>query len=195
MPLVGVREQRRRDVVAVLVHRTTATAAHVGALLSGDIRVTQHLLHVLRMDQRADLSRRIERMPDRDALDAPAQRLDERLVDRSLDQRAARRSAALAVEAVNHEERRIEGAVQIGVREHDHRVLAAQLEMHAFERCRALRHDRPPGGRLADKRHRRDRWMHGQGLARFLADAVNEIDDTSRGVRRASAHRASAPPG
>src|SRR3712207_7784379 len=41
-----------------------------------------------------------------------------------------------SVERVDHEQYRIERAVEVGVREHDHRVLAAELEMHALQRRR-----------------------------------------------------------
>ena len=46
----------------------------------------------------------------------------------------------------------IERAVEIRIVEHDDRVLAAELEMHALQRRRALRHDGAAGRRLADER-------------------------------------------
>ena len=45
----------------------------------------------------------------------------------------------------------IERAVEVGIVEHDHRVLAAELEMHALQRRRALRHDAAAGDDFADE--------------------------------------------
>ncbi len=102
---------------------------------------------------------------------------DESVRDALLDQQPARRGATLAIEGVDHEHDGIERAVEIGVLEHDHRVLAAELEMHALQGRRALRHDCGAGRAFADKADRLDGGMLGQRLAGFLADAVDGIED------------------
>ena len=52
------------------------------------------------------------------------------------DKEPARRGAALAIERVDHEHDGVERAVEIGVVEYDHRIFAAEFEMHALERRR-----------------------------------------------------------
>ena len=75
-----------------------------------------------------------------------------------LHEQPARRGAALAVEAVDHEDHGIERAVEIGVVEHDHRVLAAELEVHPLQRRRRpARMIALPVCRLADEPDRLDR--------------------------------------
>ncbi len=71
---------------------------------------------------------------------------------------------------------RIQRAVEIGVVEHDHGVLAAEFEMHALQGRGALRHDRRAGRALADKADRLDGGMFGQRLAGFLAHAVDGVE-------------------
>ena len=91
-----------------------------------------------RMDQRPDLGGRIERMADLELATRSASRVRELLVDRGLHEQPARRRAALAVQAVDHEHHGVERAIEIGIVEHDDRVLAAELEVHALQRRRAL---------------------------------------------------------
>ena len=54
--------------------------------------------------------------------------LHELVVDRLVDDRRAERGAALARGAEAAEQRALDGEVEVGVRHHDERVLAAQLE-------------------------------------------------------------------
>ena len=61
--------------------------------------------------------------------------------------------------------------------EHDHRVLAAQLEMHALQRRGTLHHDRGCRSRLSPtKPDRLDVRMLGQRLAGVLAEAVHGVE-------------------
>ncbi len=172
--------ERRLDEIArclALAAIGTAAADRNGrAGLACDIDIAQHLLDMARMDQRADLGRGIERMADLDLLDALGGALGELVVDRGLDQRAARRGAALAVQRVDHEQAGIERAVDIGIGEHDHRIFAAEFEMHALQRRRALPHDRGAGGAFADKADRLDVGMLGQCLAGVFAKTVHDIE-------------------
>ena len=109
-----------------------------------------------------------------------ATRSDELVGDRFLHQQPARRRAALAVERVDHEHDGIERAVEVGIVEDDDRVLAAELEMHALQRGRALAHDRRAGRAFADEADRLDVGMLGQRLAGVLAEAVHGVDDALR---------------
>ena len=147
-----------------------------GAILPRDIEIGADLCQMPLMDQRPDFGRGIEGVADLQRLHACGELLDEFFRDALLDQQPARGGAALAVERVDHEHDGIERAVEIGVVEHDHRVLAAELEMHALQGRRALRHDRGAGRAFADKADRLDRGMLGQRLAGFLADAVHGVE-------------------
>jgi hypothetical protein len=93
------------------------------------------------MDQRTDHRVGIERMAELDALGFLGDGGGERFVDGRLDQKARGRGAALAVERVDHEHGGIGRALEIGIREDDDRIFAAQFEMNAFERVRPLPHD------------------------------------------------------
>src|SRR6266496_4689772 len=108
------------------------------------------------MDQRPDLGGRVEGMPDLQRLHPGRQLLDEFFGNALLNQQPTRRGAALAVQRVDHEDNRIQRAVEIRVVEYDHRVLAAELEMDALQGRRTLRHDRGAGRTLADKADRLD---------------------------------------
>ena len=80
-------------------------------------------------------------MADPQLADARLQGCDETLLNAALNQGAAAGGAALAVEAVDHEHDGIERALEVGVVEDDHRVLAAELEMQPLQRRRRLGHD------------------------------------------------------
>ena len=88
------------------------------------------------MDERPDHGLRVERMTDPDALGLLRHERGEPIIDALLDEEARRRGTALAVQRVDHENGGVGGAVEIGVGEDDHRVLAAELEMHALQRRR-----------------------------------------------------------
>ncbi len=67
------------------------------------------------------------------------------------------------------------GALEIGIGEDDHRVLAAELEMHALQRVGALLHDQRAGAAFADEADGLDVGVLGKGLAGILAEAVDEV--------------------
>ena len=137
---VDIGDQRRLDVVAAagaVMPRRRRPGSR--AFLPRDIEIRRDLGDMAFVDQRADLGRRIERVADLDLLHALGDPRGKFVGDRFLHQQAARRRAALAVERVDHEHDGIERAVEVGVVEHDDRVLAAEFEMHALQRRRALR--------------------------------------------------------
>ena len=69
-------------------------------------------------------------------------RLHEVLVHRLLDEQARAGRAALAVEREDLGHDGVDGPVEVRVREHDHRRLAAELEGEPLERRSGVRHDR-----------------------------------------------------
>ncbi len=114
------------------------------------------------MHEGADLGGRIQRVPDIELTDAFHELRIEFVLDGFLHEQAARRRATFTVQAVDHEHDRVQRAIEIGILEHDDRVLAAELEMHALQRVRALPHDVAAGHRFADERDRLDRRVLGQ---------------------------------
>ena len=101
--------------------------------------------------------------------------LHEGIVDAALDEEPARRRAALAVQRVDHEHGGIERPIEVRILEHDHRVLAAQFEMHPLQGRRALGHDLRAGRRFADEGDSSDRLVLGQRDARIFAQAVHQV--------------------
>ena len=93
--------------------------------------VAEVLLELLLADRRPDLRLRIERVADPQRPRLLGQRFDEAVVNAFGDDDPRRRRAALA----GGEECAVDGArdraVEVGVVEHDERVLAAHLELHA----------------------------------------------------------------
>jgi hypothetical protein len=132
------------------------------------------------MDQRSDHGVGVERMTDFDVLDPVSQLRRKTIVDRRLDQQPRRRRAALAVQRIDHEDRGIGRALQIGIGEHHHGVLAAKLEVHTLQRVRALPGNQRAGTALADKADRLDVRVTGQRYACFLAKPVDHIPDAIR---------------
>ena len=122
-------------------------------------------------------------MSDLDLLYAFGERIDEAVVNRGFDEGATRGGAPLAVEAVDHEQRRIECALEIRVGEDDHRIFAAELEMHALQGRRPLRHDVTAGRGVPDETHRLDERVLGQGLAGLLAEPMHAIHHARRQAR------------
>src|SRR5260370_34545368 len=133
-----------------------AADSNGGAVLARDVEIAADLGQMPFVDQGADLGHGIEGMAYLERLHPRGELFNEFFSDALLDQEPARRGAALAIERVDHEHDRIERAIPIGFVEHDHRVLAAEFEMHALQRRRALRHDRRSRRTLADEADRLD---------------------------------------
>ncbi len=119
-------------------------------------------------------------MADLELADPSDEPFRELTLDRFLHEQPARRRAALAVQAVDHEDDRVERSLEIGVFEHHDGILAAELEVQALQRRRALSHDRAAGRRLADERDGADRGMLRRGFAGRFAEPVNRVQHTGR---------------
>ena len=130
------------------------------------------------VNQRAELSRGIQRMSDGDSFHSLLQLRRKLGVDRPLHKGTARRGTSLAIKTVDHEQYGIERTVEIGIVEHDYGVLAAKLEMHALEGRRALRHDVTASDRLTHEGDGLDGGVFGQCLSGGFAQTMNKVDDT-----------------
>ena len=96
-------------------------------------------------DERSDVGLRVVRVADDDLAHDRGQGVDDVRLTRAVDVHAGGGRAVLAGVV-----RRTEGhgtchVIDVGVREHDGRCLAAQLQVHALRRLRGGRHHRPPG--------------------------------------------------
>lgn len=179
--VVGGGEERRRHVAAAARAVELGTArGNLGAFRPADGDIFEHLLLMYRMDERTNDGLRIERMPDLDAARLFGDQRGELLVNAFLHQQPRRRGAAFAVQRIDHEDGGIGGTLEIGIGEDDHRVLAAEFEMHALQRLGTLAHDHRAGAAFADKADRLDQRMLGQRLAGILAEAVDEVPDAFR---------------
>ena len=90
---------------------------------------------LLLADERAELDRRIVPVADPQRARAVDEPLDERVVQRAVDVDALDTRADLAAVRERPPERALDGAVEIGVVEHEHRILPAELER---DRAQAL---------------------------------------------------------
>src|SRR5207302_2433481 len=79
--------------------------------------------------------------------------VDELVVNRLLYIHALHRDASLAGVLHRPEHRRVGGALEVGVGEHDHRVLAAEFERYRGERLRGPFHHGPPDLGRAGEHH------------------------------------------
>ena len=160
--VVDIGEDGRQDEVAVLharrhVGRREAAAEHRRAFLAAELDVAADLGEVRAADHRTDDRLLVQRVADDDPLRALGEFRGERRIRLLLDQHSAAGGAALAVVAEDHEQRRIERAVEVGVVEDDEWALAAELHAELLQ----------PRG-LDD------------AVAGHAVDPVNEIAATSR---------------
>ena len=124
-------------------------------------------------------------LPCDDGVDALQRALHEAVVDQLLDERAARAGADLALIEREHDEafdRLVEEVVVLGadVIEEDVGRLAAELERHGNEVLRRILHDEPAGRRLAGEGDLGDAVRGGERLARFEAEAVDDVEHALR---------------
>src|SRR3984957_5782758 len=153
------------------VMRRAADGDH-RAVFSRDVEIAADLGEVPLVDQRPDFGGGIERMTDFERPYAGGELFDELVGNALLNEEPAGGCATFAIERIDHEDDRIQRAIEFGVVEYDHRIFAAKFEMHPFQGRRALRHDRRTGGAFADKSNRLDRWVFRQRLAGFFAETM-----------------------
>ena len=129
-----VEDRRRHEVAAGLLERPAAAGHDARAVRPPGLDVAEHLVEMRPLDHRAELRRRIERVADRPAVELRDEPLDQRVVDRPMDDQPR---PARAVLAHVHEpgEQDVGGdLVEVGrVGQHDLRALAAALERDFLE--------------------------------------------------------------
>ena len=105
---------------------------------------------------------------------------DEVVVHAGTREHAARRGAVLAGVVVRVLAQVLDQRVDVGVVEHDHRRLAAQLEVHPLERVGRGPGDHLAGGDVAGERHHGDARVRDQRRAGGLALAGDDVEHAGR---------------
>ena len=125
-------EERRLEQVGLVVVGAPAAGEHRSALRLSALDPGEHLLELLLVDDRADLGRRVVRIADDTALHPGQQPAAEVVVDRLLHINPASRGAFLSGRPERAGVGQLDGAVEVRVGHHDHRVVAAELELDAL---------------------------------------------------------------
>ena len=110
-------------------------------------------------------------------------RSDEAVVDAFGDDQARGRRAALAGGEEAAVQRRVHRDVQVGVVEHDHRILAAHLQLELGHARDAGLRDALAGGHRAGEADRVDALVVQQHLAHFGAAAHHQVEHARRQAR------------
>ena len=121
----------RRKPAAGAVLDPFAAGEQLGALLGADPQVVEILVELATVDDRADVGALRQRRPHRERVGRGHHPLDERVVDPGGDDQPAGGGAALAGRVEGALDGAVDGDVEVGVVEHDQRVLAAHLELDA----------------------------------------------------------------
>ncbi len=181
--VLHAREHGRRDEEALRQRAFggTATAGErLRAFLLADVEITGDALELLLGNERADLCIGIETVADLQLLAELGDAADELLVDRLLDEQTRAGAADLAgIGEYRHRGTR-HGGIEIGVREHDVRRLAAELERDALEIARGGPDDRLASHVRTGEGDLVDVMMRGKRCARGLAVAGHDVDDAGR---------------
>jgi hypothetical protein len=164
------------------VLRAPTTEHEARLLAEGPLDVARDPGVLLGRDQRAEIGILATR-PDPERGRLRAQTLDELVLDlrRHEESRAGRADlAAVAESAFSGIGSR---ALEIGVREHQHRVLAAELEHDRHGPLGRERHDPPPGLDAAGEADAAHQRVAHQRLPCLLAEAGDDVEDASGQAR------------
>ena len=142
----------------------------------GALDQTGHLVAVLGADQRAEFGVLGILEAGLEAGDGRAQALDEAVIDTRLHIQAAGRRAVLAGVVEAERANAIDGGVDIGIIEHQHRRLAAQLHVHTFHTASGSANDVRAGGNGAGQRHHAHFGVGDQRVADRLPTAEQDIE-------------------
>lgn len=181
---VAVDEQRRRQEVAVGAagHLLTATG-QARALLLADLDVAQVLLQLGLGHHRADVDALLQRRADLDLADALDHRLDETVVDAFGDDDAAGSRAALAGGVEGALGAQLDGDLEVGVVQHDLRVLAAHFQLHLGATRHAGLDDAATDAHRTGEAHGIDLPGVDDGLADLTTAAHHQVEHAGREAR------------
>ena len=148
--------------------------------MNAGLDVSFHLVAVRGADERAHLDSGAEAVAELDAGDLLDHRLDELLVNGSLDEQARACGAHLALVGEGGEQRAVHRGLEVGVGEHDVRILAAQLKRDFLEVAGGRDRDLAAGQRAAGEGDLIDARAFGQLRARARAGAGHDVDHACR---------------
>ena len=151
-----------------------AAGRHHGAFAAADLDVAGDLLPMLARDHRAYVGVRVARVAHDQARGALGELAGEAVVDRALHEDARAGGAAFAVDREDGEQRRVQRALLVGVLEHQHGRLAAQLHRQPLD-AGALG-DALAGGGAAGEGNGAHVGMAHQRVAGFRAMAVHDVE-------------------
>ena len=127
--------KKRRFVAGTL---NLSSGEDLCPVADGLVDARAHLLQRLFVDQRADDRVHLRRTADLEALGLGDQLLGELFRDRALDDDASRGHTDLPLMQESAERGGVDGVLEVGVREHDQRILAAKFEHHPLQMTRRL---------------------------------------------------------
>ena len=153
-----------------------AAAQHLRAFVLADLDVLQVGLHLRRVDRRTHVDALVETVADLQLLRARHELIDELLVHALLHDDAAGRGAALSGRAERSPQRAFQREIEIGVVEHDHRILAAEFQRAVLEALRRFLSDDAAHGCRSRERNRAHIRMLDHRRADFAAEAGDDVD-------------------
>ncbi|MNV11210.1 hypothetical protein D3C71_1017670 [compost metagenome] len=175
----AIREHGGRHVGTLgqgAFHQADAAGQQLGAFALADFNPAQHVVHVGRADQRAEVRAGIERVADADARHPFQHSGFKRCLVRAMHEHARAVGAYLArAEEVGHD-RDIGGALKAGIGQHDQRRLAAKFQRDALERSGGHAHDLLAGVHTAGERHFRHARVARQPVTDFAAAAQYHVE-------------------
>ncbi|MGY4433470.1 hypothetical protein ACVWWO_005947 [Bradyrhizobium sp. F1.13.1] len=146
-----------------------------------DVEIAGDALELLLGHQRSDLGVGVETVAHLQLLAELGDAADELLVDRLLDEQPGAGAADLPRIGEHRHRGARHGGIEIGVREHDVRRLAAELERDTLEVAGRGANDRLARDMRAGEGNLVDVVMCGKRRARGLAEARHDIDDAWAG--------------
>ncbi len=150
------------------------------ALAAPDVDVRGDLVRGAGVDERPDIGRGGQAVAQGQRPGPRLQPLQQRRQHRPIDDDPRGRRAALAGRAEGAPQDAVGGQVQVRVVQHDHAVLAAELQAQALELGPGLGRQVLAGRRRAGERDDRDVGRIDDGVADLTAGAGHEVDDTGR---------------
>jgi hypothetical protein len=184
-PRIGAhaRHDRRlaEEPVRVRTFRQPVAAVHqLRAVVLSHLQIVQRRIELLAVDRGPDVGRRIARIADLQLLRPRAQAIEEGLDDRLFDDRAAGGGAALSRRVERRVQHAVDRHVEIRVRQHDRRILAAHFELHASEALRADLRDAAADGVGSGERDGAHLRIRHERIAHVAAAAGDEIEHAFR---------------
>src|SRR5690606_14995915 len=109
--------------------------------------------------------------------------LDERVMDRFVEQEAGRGGAALPGRTECAPEHSVEGEIQAGVRHDDLCVLSTHFQRQPLVHLATYLTDRPTGSGRTGEGNDGNRFMGDERRPDLFTVSVDEVDDTRRDAR------------